>query len=67
MKLEEQYKKLEEESRCIDVAIKHKTTALKLAETRLENRMYKTQEDIVRDSTQCGLADEVFIGCFIRS
>lgn len=56
--LEEEAERLENEIRCIDVEIDLKTRSLKLAHSRLENRLYKTDEELCRDSAQYGLADE---------
>ncbi|ESO09747.1 hypothetical protein HELRODRAFT_92149 [Helobdella robusta] len=57
--LEEELANLEAETRCLDVTIARSVQSLKLAHTRLENRLYRTEEDLCRDDVQYGLDDEV--------
>lgn len=43
----------------LEAALLEKTNALKLAETRCENRLYRTGAELCRDDPMLGLADEV--------
>lgn len=43
----------------LDAALLDKTNALKLAETRCENRLYRPGAELCRDEPMLGLNDEV--------
>ena len=43
----------------LEKALLEKTNSVKLAETRLENRMFRPGPELVQDEAQYGLADEV--------
>lgn len=43
----------------LEVALEDKTNALKLAETRCENRLYRPGAELCQDEPALGLADEV--------
>ncbi|KAG8311470.1 tektin 2 (testicular) [Homalodisca vitripennis] len=43
----------------LEAALLEKTNALKLAETRCENRLYRPGAELCRDEPMLGLADEV--------
>nr|CAD7440594.1 unnamed protein product [Timema bartmani] len=51
--------KLMKETEDLQKALDNKTDALKLAETRLENRMFRPGPELVEDEGQISLKDEV--------
>ena len=57
--LEEEIAKQEAAIRALEEAIRAKNPPQKLAETRLENRTYRPNVELCRDSPQYGLTDEV--------
>ncbi|KAL1502329.1 hypothetical protein ABEB36_007485 [Hypothenemus hampei] len=59
LKMREEMKKVEKEIRTLEGALEAKTDALKLAETRLENRSYRPGFELARDEAEQGLKDEV--------
>jgi tektin-2 len=56
---EEEIADLEAEIRRLEAAIRAKINPMKLAQTRLENRTYRPNVELCRDSPQYGLTDEV--------
>ncbi|XP_076264113.1 tektin-2 [Rhynchophorus ferrugineus] len=59
LKMREEMQKVEREIRALEEALQAKTDALKLAETRLENRSYRPGFELARDESEQGLKDEV--------
>lgn len=59
LKMREEMEKVEKEIRTLGDALQAKTDALKLAETRLENRSYRPGFELARDEAEQGLKDEV--------
>lgn len=58
-KMREEMKKLLKEIKTLEDALLDKTDALKLAETRLENRAYRPGFELARDEPESGLKNEV--------
>nr|CAD7593296.1 unnamed protein product [Timema genevievae] len=58
-KLLDEMSKLMKETEDLQKALDNKTDALKLAETRLENRMFRPGPELVEDEGQISLKDEV--------
>lgn len=56
---EEEIAEMEEDIRRVNDAIRAKINPMKLAQTRLENRTYRPNVELCRDSPQYGLTDEV--------
>ncbi|XP_030760676.1 tektin-2 [Sitophilus oryzae] len=59
LKMREEMKKVEKEIRTLEDALLAKCDALKLAETRLENRSYRPGFELARDEPEQGLKNEV--------
>ncbi|XP_066153766.1 tektin-2 [Euwallacea fornicatus] len=59
LKMREEMEKVEKEVRTLEESLQTKIEALKLAETRLENRSYRPGYELVRDEAEEGLKDEV--------
>ncbi|XP_050308622.1 tektin-2 [Anthonomus grandis grandis] len=59
LKMREEMEKVAKEIRTLEDALQAKTDALKLAETRLENRSYRPGFELARDEAEQGLKDEV--------
>ncbi|PSN41225.1 Tektin-2 [Blattella germanica] len=55
----DEMEKMLKEVESLEKALLEKTNSVKLAETRLENRMFRTGPELVQDEAQYGLADEV--------
>lgn len=51
--------RLSKEMELLEKAFSSKTNALKLAETRCENRIYRPGSEMCRDEPMIGLANEV--------
>jgi tektin-2 len=51
--------KMSKEVADLEQALQNKTNSAKLAETRLENRMYRPHPELVQDEVHSGLRDEV--------
>lgn len=58
-KMREEMDKVLKEIRTLEEALLAKTDALKLCETRLENRSYRPGIELARDEPEAGLKDEV--------
>lgn len=58
-KTEQEMELLLKEIRRLEDALRHKTDAVKCAETRLENRTYRPGYELCRDEAEFGLRDEV--------
>jgi len=56
---EEEIAEMEEDIRRLNDAIRAKINPMKLAQTRLENRTYRPNQELCRDNPQYGLTDEV--------
>ncbi|KAK0168055.1 hypothetical protein PV327_001894 [Microctonus hyperodae] len=56
---EQEMELLLKEIRRLEDALRHKTDAVKCAETRLENRTYRPGYELCRDEAEFGLRDEV--------
>jgi tektin-2 len=59
LQTEEEIAEMEEDIRRLNDAIRAKINPMKLAQTRLENRTYRPNTELCRDSPQYGLTDEV--------
>ncbi|XP_074028029.1 tektin-B1 [Leptinotarsa decemlineata] len=59
LKMREEMEKVHREIRALEDALMATTDALKLAETRLENRSYRPGFELARDESEKGLKDEV--------
>ncbi|KAH1011294.1 tektin-2-like [Dendroctonus ponderosae] len=59
LKMREEMQKVAKEITTLENALQAKTDALKLAETRLENRSYRPGFELARDEAEQGLKDEV--------
>lgn len=59
LKMRDEMEKVVKEIRTLEDALQGKTDALKLAETRLENRSYRPGFELTRDEAEHGLKDEV--------
>jgi len=51
--------KMSKEVAALEQALQNKTNSVKLAETRLENRMFRLGSELVQDEAQTGLTDEL--------
>ncbi|KAG5896074.1 hypothetical protein JTB14_006863 [Gonioctena quinquepunctata] len=58
-KMREEVEKVQKEIKALEDALMAKTDALKLAETRLENRSYRPGFELARDEAEKGLKEEV--------
>ncbi|XP_066256873.1 tektin-2 [Euwallacea similis] len=59
LKMREEMEKVKKEIHTLEESLQTKTEALKLAETRLENRSYRPGFELARDEAERGLKDEV--------
>lgn len=59
LKMREEMEKLDHEIRTLEEALLNKTDALKLCETRLENRSYRPGYELARDESEAGLKEEI--------
>ncbi|XP_056630628.1 tektin-2 [Diorhabda sublineata] len=59
LKMREEMEKVLKEIQDLEIALLAKTDALKLAETRLENRSYRPGVELARDEVEKGLKEEV--------
>jgi len=58
-KMREEMEKVQKEIKTLEDALQDKTDALKLCETRLENRCYRPGTELAMDEADVGLKDEV--------